>query len=168
VKIFLFSFGFKLHNFSSLSIGEEPRAKASFKLHSSHSALSQPPIPNMNKFKEVWAKSKSTNIGAHASLELWCECLMLFGDMTKEGHWRAEESALVSVISACTHLGALDLGKCTHGSLLRNISGLNVQSHVPLWSMVERPKASSLLVVLGKGTLCLLIFSFFVKKCSQE
>ena len=70
--------------------------------------------------------SWSAIIGAHASLELWCECLMLFGYMTREGHWRAEESTLVSMLSACTHLGALDLGRCTHGSLLRNISGLNV------------------------------------------
>lgn len=70
--------------------------------------------------------SWSALIGAHASLGLWCECLMLFGDMSSEELWRAEESTLVSVLSACTHLGALDLGRCTHGSLLRNISGLNV------------------------------------------
>ncbi|KAG7955933.1 hypothetical protein I3843_11G099100 [Carya illinoinensis] len=70
--------------------------------------------------------SWSAIIGAHASLGLWCEGLMLFGEMNREGCWRAEESTLVSVLSACTHLGSFDLGRCTHGSLLRNISGINV------------------------------------------
>ncbi|PON44623.1 Pentatricopeptide repeat [Parasponia andersonii] len=69
--------------------------------------------------------SWSAIIAVHASLGKWWECLMLFGDMNREGCWRAEESILVSVLSACTHLGALDLGRCTHGSLLRSISGLN-------------------------------------------
>lgn len=65
-------------------------------------------------------------IAAHASLGMWWECLMLFGDMNREGCWRAEESTLVSVLSACTHLGVFDMGRCTHGSLLRNFSGFNV------------------------------------------
>lgn len=69
--------------------------------------------------------SWSAIIAAHASLGLWSECLMLFGDMRRQG-LRAEESTLVSVLSACTHLGALDLGRCCHGFLLRNISALNV------------------------------------------
>ncbi|OMO93484.1 hypothetical protein COLO4_16917 [Corchorus olitorius] len=70
--------------------------------------------------------SWSAIIAAHASLGRWSECLMTFGKMSSEGHWRPEESTLVTVLSACTHLGALDLGKSTHGSLLRNISELNV------------------------------------------
>ncbi|XP_022157436.1 pentatricopeptide repeat-containing protein At1g31920 [Momordica charantia] len=70
--------------------------------------------------------SWSAIIAAHASLGLWWECLMLFEDMSSEGCWRAEESILVSVLSACTHLGALHLGRCAHGSLLRNITELNV------------------------------------------
>ncbi|XVF13700.1 hypothetical protein REPUB_Repub08aG0230400 [Reevesia pubescens] len=70
--------------------------------------------------------SWSAIIAAHASLGMWYECLMIFGNMSSEGCWRPEESTLVTVLSACTHLGALDLGKCTHGSLLRNISELNV------------------------------------------
>ncbi|KAA8525823.1 hypothetical protein F0562_007678 [Nyssa sinensis] len=70
--------------------------------------------------------SWSALIAARASMGMWCECLSLFGDMNSEGCWRAEESILVTVLSACTHLGALDLGRCTHGSLLRNMSGLNV------------------------------------------
>lgn len=70
--------------------------------------------------------SWSAIIAAHASLGMWSECLILFGDMNREGYWRPEESILVSVLSACTHLGALDLGRCAHGSLLRNINGLNL------------------------------------------
>lgn len=70
--------------------------------------------------------SWSAIIGAHASVEMWHECLMLLGDMSGEGRHRAEESILVSVLSACTHLGSPDLGRCIHGILLRNISELNV------------------------------------------
>ncbi|XP_059641429.1 pentatricopeptide repeat-containing protein At1g31920 [Cornus florida] len=70
--------------------------------------------------------SWSALIAAHAGRGMWSECLRLFGDMSSEGCRKAEESILVSVLSACTHLGALDLGRCTHGSLLRNMSGLNV------------------------------------------
>lgn len=70
--------------------------------------------------------SWSALITAHASLGMWSDCLRLLGDMSNEGYWRAEESILVSVLSACTHLGALDLGRSVHGFLLRNVSGLNV------------------------------------------
>lgn len=70
--------------------------------------------------------SWSALIAAHANLGLWSECLKLFGEMNSEGCWRAEESALVSVISACTHLDALDFGKATHGYLVRNMNGLNI------------------------------------------
>lgn len=80
-------------------------------------------------FKQMDQKSVaswSAIIAAHASNGLWSECLKLFGEMNSEKCWRPEESILVSVLSACTHLGALDLGKCTHGSLIRNISALNV------------------------------------------
>lgn len=70
--------------------------------------------------------SWSAIIAANASLGMWYECLMVFGNMSSEGCWRPEESTLVTLLSACTHLGALDLGKCTHGALLRNISELNV------------------------------------------
>ncbi|XVE65357.1 hypothetical protein DITRI_Ditri07aG0174500 [Diplodiscus trichospermus] len=70
--------------------------------------------------------SWSAIIAAHASLGMWYECLMIFGDMSSEGCWRPEESTLVTLLSASTNLGALDLGKCTHGSLLRNTSEHNV------------------------------------------
>ncbi|KAJ0101071.1 hypothetical protein Patl1_05843 [Pistacia atlantica] len=79
--------------------------------------------------------SWSAIIAANASIGLWYECLMLFGDMMSEGCWRPEESTLVSVISACAHLGALDLGRCTHGSLIRNISELNVIVQTSLMDM---------------------------------
>ncbi|BFG30896.1 hypothetical protein CerSpe_171700 [Prunus speciosa] len=81
--------------------------------------------------------SWSAIIAAHANLGMWCECLMLFGDMRRKG-WRAEESTLVSVLSACTHLGALDLGRCSHGSLLRNISALNVIVQTSLIDMYAK------------------------------
>ncbi|XP_027360236.1 pentatricopeptide repeat-containing protein At1g31920 [Abrus precatorius] len=70
--------------------------------------------------------SWSAIIGAHAIMEMWHECLMLLGDMSSEGRYRAEESTLVSALSACTHLGSSNLGKCIHGIFLRNISELNV------------------------------------------
>lgn len=69
--------------------------------------------------------SWSALIAAHANLGLWSDCLKLFGEMNYEGCWRAEESTLVSVLSASTHLDALDFGKATHGYLARNMSGLN-------------------------------------------
>ncbi|CAK9153243.1 unnamed protein product [Ilex paraguariensis] len=69
--------------------------------------------------------SWSALIAAHANLGMWYECLRLFVDMNSEGFWRAEESILVSVLSACTHLGAFRLGRSTHGYLLRNLSALN-------------------------------------------
>ncbi|XP_044462379.1 pentatricopeptide repeat-containing protein At1g31920 [Mangifera indica] len=79
--------------------------------------------------------SWSATIAANASVGLWYECLMLFGDMMNEGCWRPEESTLVSVISACAHMGCLDLGRCTHGSLIRNISELNVTVQTSLMDM---------------------------------
>ncbi|WRX17560.1 Pentatricopeptide repeat - like 10 [Theobroma cacao] len=79
--------------------------------------------------------SWSAIIAAHASFGKWYECLMMFGNMSSEGCWKPEESTLVTVLSACTHLGALDLGKCTHGSLLRNISELNVIVQTSLMDM---------------------------------
>lgn len=80
-------------------------------------------------FKQMDEKSVaswSAIIAAHASLGMWHECLMIFGNKCNEGCWRPEESTLVTLLSACTHLGALDLGKCIHASLLRNISEHNV------------------------------------------
>ncbi|KAF9689608.1 hypothetical protein SADUNF_Sadunf01G0110000 [Salix dunnii] len=79
--------------------------------------------------------SWSAIIAAHASLGMWSECLSIFGEMSREGSCRAEESILVSVLSACTHLGALDLGRCTHVTLLRNIREMNVIVQTSLMDM---------------------------------
>lgn len=79
-----------------------------------------------DKMSEKSIASWSAIIGAHASVKMWEECLLLYGEMGNEGFLRAEESTLVSVLSACTHLGALELGKCIHGILLRNFQELNV------------------------------------------
>ncbi|XP_074264647.1 pentatricopeptide repeat-containing protein At1g31920 [Silene latifolia] len=69
--------------------------------------------------------SWSALIASHANLGMWWECVELFWKMMEQGSCRAEESILVSLISACSHLGALDLGKSIHGYLLRNFRGLN-------------------------------------------
>ncbi|KAK2662643.1 hypothetical protein Ddye_001217 [Dipteronia dyeriana] len=79
-----------------------------------------------NQMDQKSVASWSAIIAAHAKVGLWYECLMLLGEMNSEGCWRPEETTLVTVLSACTHLGALNLGRCTHGSLLRNISELNI------------------------------------------
>ncbi|KAI6706743.1 hypothetical protein NL676_009705 [Syzygium grande] len=82
--------------------------------------------------------SWSAIIAANASLGLWYGCLMLFCDMNNDGFWRPEESILVNVVCACTHLGALHLGRCAHGSLLRNISSLNVIVQTSLINMYAK------------------------------
>ncbi|CAK7356050.1 unnamed protein product [Dovyalis caffra] len=79
--------------------------------------------------------SWSAIVAAHASSGMWSDCLSVFGEMSREGSCRPEESILVSVLSACTHLGALDLGRCTHVSLLRNIREMNVTVQTSLIDM---------------------------------
>lgn len=90
------------------------------------------------KMGEKSIASWSAIIGAHANVEMWQESLMLFSDMSSKGCWRAEESTLVSVLSACTHLGALDLGRCIHGIFQRNISELNVIVETSLIDMYAK------------------------------
>ncbi|KAK9067856.1 hypothetical protein SSX86_011967 [Deinandra increscens subsp. villosa] len=77
----------------------------------------------------------SAIIAAHASEQMWSECLGLFQELTSQNCWKAEESVLVSVLSSCTNLGALDLGRSTHGFLIRNLSGLNVIVETSLLDM---------------------------------
>ncbi|CAK8540288.1 unnamed protein product [Lathyrus sativus] len=79
--------------------------------------------------------SWSVIIGAHVCVEMWNECLILLGEMCSEGRCRVEESTLVNVLSACSHLGSPNLGKCIHGILLRNISELNVVVETSLIDM---------------------------------
>ncbi|KAK3010581.1 hypothetical protein RJ639_012266 [Escallonia herrerae] len=74
--------------------------------------------------------SWSALIAAHASIGMWYECLGLFGAMSSERCWRAEESILVTVLSACNHLDALDLGRLPNQSNtveleLSHATGLN-------------------------------------------
>lgn len=82
--------------------------------------------------------SWSSIVSAHASLGMWRECLELFSCMLHEGQWRAEESVLVSVLSACTHLGTLDWGRSIHGYILGNLSGLNVAVETAVVDMYIR------------------------------
>ncbi|KAI4328016.1 hypothetical protein L6164_020413 [Bauhinia variegata] len=107
------------------------------------------------KMDERSVASWSAIIGAHANVEMWQDCLMLFGDMSNGGCMRAEESTLVSVLSACTHLGALNFGRCVHEILLRNIRELNVIVETSLVDMYVKCGC------LEKG-LCL--FQNMVKK----
>lgn len=82
--------------------------------------------------------SWSAVIAAHANLGMWGDCLKLFSHMIRDGRWRAEESTLVCVLSACTHLGALDWGRWIHCYLLRNLSGLNVAVETAVIDMYIR------------------------------
>uniref|UniRef100_A0A2P2MX88 Pentatricopeptide repeat-containing family protein n=1 Tax=Rhizophora mucronata TaxID=61149 RepID=A0A2P2MX88_RHIMU len=99
--------------------------------------------------------SWSAIIAAHASVGLWSECLILYGEMCSVGLCRPEDSILVSVLTACAHLGALDWGRCIHGSLLRNISELNVIVQTSLIDMYVKCGC------IGKG---LSLFRRMVKK----
>nr|AYM00527.1 pentatricopeptide repeat protein [Salvia miltiorrhiza] len=90
------------------------------------------------QMEEKTVASWSAVIAAHASLGMWGECVKLFSCMICDGGWRPEESVLVSVLSACTHLGRLDWGRCIHGYLLRNLSGLNAAVETAVIDMYIR------------------------------
>lgn len=80
-------------------------------------------------FEQMTQKSVaswSALVAAYARVHMWGECLRVFGEMIEGESLKVEESTLVSVLSACTHLGALDLGRCIHGFLLRNMGSPNV------------------------------------------
>ncbi|XP_071737378.1 pentatricopeptide repeat-containing protein At1g31920 [Rutidosis leptorrhynchoides] len=77
----------------------------------------------------------SALIAAHATNEMWSECLSLFQELTSQSCWRAEESVLVCVLSSCTNLGGIDSGRSTHGFSIRNLSGLNVIVETSLLDM---------------------------------
>ncbi|XP_074334343.1 pentatricopeptide repeat-containing protein At1g31920 [Apium graveolens] len=87
------------------------------------------------KMEQRSVASWSAFIAAHARNGLWAECLSIFRNMIKEGCWRPEESILVSVLSACTKLGDYNTGQCTHGNLIRNLSGQNVVVETSLLDM---------------------------------
>ncbi|XP_010518935.1 PREDICTED: pentatricopeptide repeat-containing protein At1g31920 [Tarenaya hassleriana] len=80
-------------------------------------------------FEKLEAKtvaSWSSVISAHAGEGMWIDCLRLFQEMCREDDLRAEESALVSALSACANTGYRNLGMSIHGFLLRNISEHNI------------------------------------------
>nr|GMD76206.1 pentatricopeptide repeat-containing protein At1g31920 [Ipomoea batatas] len=79
-----------------------------------------------DKMRHRTVASWSALIAGYANLGMWLDCLRVFNEMNSGGVFRAEESVLVSVLSACTHLGALDSGRSIHGHLLRSMSGLNI------------------------------------------
>ncbi|KAF8401281.1 hypothetical protein HHK36_012214 [Tetracentron sinense] len=67
--------------------------------------------------------SWSTMISGYAQHDRFSETLALFHEM-QIGEIRPDETTLVSVISACTHLAALDQGKWAHAYIRKN--GLNI------------------------------------------
>ncbi|XP_051137254.1 pentatricopeptide repeat-containing protein At1g31920 [Andrographis paniculata] len=69
--------------------------------------------------------SWSAVIAAHAGNGMWTECLDLFRQMSFETSSRAEESIVVNVLSACSHLGAVEWGRIAHAYVLRNLLGHN-------------------------------------------
>ncbi|KAJ4894940.1 Pentatricopeptide repeat-containing protein [Raphanus sativus] len=72
------------------------------------------------------AASWSSMVSARAGAGMWSDCLMLFRGMCRETTGlKAEESGMVSALTACANTGALGLGMSIHGYLLRNINELN-------------------------------------------
>uniref|UniRef100_A0A7N2L4E9 DYW domain-containing protein n=1 Tax=Quercus lobata TaxID=97700 RepID=A0A7N2L4E9_QUELO len=69
--------------------------------------------------------SWSAMISGYAQHDHFSETLALFQEMQLEGI-RPDETTLVSVISACTHLAALDLGKWIHAYIKKNGLKVNV------------------------------------------
>ncbi|KAK7387098.1 hypothetical protein VNO78_27605 [Psophocarpus tetragonolobus] len=69
--------------------------------------------------------SWSAMISGYAQHECFSEALVLFQEMQLHGV-RPDDTALVSVISACTHLAALDLGKWVHAYISKNKLKVNV------------------------------------------
>ncbi|KAK7316776.1 hypothetical protein RJT34_00488 [Clitoria ternatea] len=69
--------------------------------------------------------SWSAMISGYAQHERFSEALALFQEMQLHGI-RPDEFVLVSVISSCTHLAALDLGKWIHAYISKNKLRVNV------------------------------------------
>lgn len=68
--------------------------------------------------------SWSAILAAHNRMGLSSECLDFFPAMISSGI-RPDESSLVSLLSACAHLGMLDIGRSIHCFLMRSFTGLN-------------------------------------------
>ncbi|KAL0700272.1 hypothetical protein Bca4012_056394 [Brassica carinata] len=81
------------------------------------------------------AASWSSMVSARAGVGMWSDCLVLFREMCRETGLKAEESGMVSALSACANTGALGLGRSIHGYLLRNINELNIAVQTSLVDM---------------------------------
>ncbi|CAH8359003.1 unnamed protein product [Eruca vesicaria subsp. sativa] len=91
-----------------------------------------------DKIESKTAASWSSMVSARAGVGMWSDCLMLFREMCRETGLKAEESGMVSALSACANTGALDLGMSIHGYLLRNISELNIAVQTSLVDMYSK------------------------------
>ncbi|WOL12519.1 pentatricopeptide repeat-containing protein [Canna indica] len=118
-------------------------------------------------------------IAGYSQLGRSKEALELFSSMQSEG-LRVSEATLVSVLSACAHMGALDQGKWVHAYMKRNMLHVTVMLGTALvemyskcgdveramdvfWRMQEKnvytwSSAMSGLVINGAGNECLGLF----------
>ena len=87
--------------------------------------------------EERTTASWSALLAAYTKAGLWRECLELFGAMVLDG-WRPDESSMVSVLSACAHLGSFDVGRSVHCALLRNTARLNTIMQTSLVDMYAK------------------------------
>ncbi|WOK96073.1 hypothetical protein Cni_G04780 [Canna indica] len=69
--------------------------------------------------------SWTTMIGGYAQHDQFMETLELFNEM-QVGPIRPDETTLVSVISACAHLSALEQGKWVHAYIKKNSIDINI------------------------------------------
>ncbi|CAA7026658.1 unnamed protein product [Microthlaspi erraticum] len=90
------------------------------------------------KVESKTAASWSSMVSSCARVGMWSECLNLFREMCRETNFKAEESGMVSALSACANTGALNLGMSIHGFLLRNISKLNIAVQTSLVDMYAK------------------------------
>ncbi|CAN6890519.1 hypothetical protein Bca4012_073074 [Brassica carinata] len=90
------------------------------------------------KLESKTAASWSSMVSARAGVGMWSDCLTLFREMCRETGLKAEESGMVSALSACANTGALDLGMSIHAYLLRNISELNIAVKTSLVDMYAK------------------------------
>ncbi|XP_071685838.1 pentatricopeptide repeat-containing protein At3g62890-like [Rutidosis leptorrhynchoides] len=73
-----------------------------------------------NSMPEKDVVSWSALISGHKQLGLFDETIALFQEMMLDGRIKPDETILVSVISACTHLSALEQGTWVHAYIKRN------------------------------------------------
>ncbi|CAN6486615.1 unnamed protein product [Victoria cruziana] len=78
--------------------------------------------------------SWSAVISAYTKMDLYNEGLRLFEEM-QIGGWKADVSTLVSMLSVCAHLNALDFGRSIHGAAVRNLVQFNVIVYTSLIDM---------------------------------